>query len=274
MELGFGVEVSVGESEEDWSREGGAVGEWGVLGVEGDEEEMQELEEWWGGGVVGGEKHLTEPACLSDESDSLCLMEDGGGGRRGTWGAGLNSGNLGTVSGFWSLGELWFDSLSRVRESSCTTTSATSAPLVSSEPCKASSHADPIPEESGDRGIKESLASFCSSSHLFSSLCFSSCSSASNFADSLFSFSFSSSLSSESPNPSWALALAIFLRCCRTWARQGDPPPPLELPGDPVLFEARELQRCLAGEPGGTGLWNRELGRAPGKMDVVAEVGL
>lgn len=31
---------------------------------------------------------LSEP----DESDSLCLFEDGGGGRRGTWGSGLHSG--------------------------------------------------------------------------------------------------------------------------------------------------------------------------------------
>lgn len=60
---------------------------------------------------------------LSDPEESDCLFEDGGGGRRGTWGSGLHSGE-GGVSGF--------DSSSRSRESSCTTTSPTSASSVSS----------------------------------------------------------------------------------------------------------------------------------------------
>lgn len=101
--------------------------------------------------------HLSEP----EESDSLCLFEDGGGGRRGTWGAGLDSGS-------------GFDSSSRSRESSCTTTSETSASFISSTSCGASSHTDPVPEGSGDGDPQESLPSFCSSSPLSFSLIFSS----------------------------------------------------------------------------------------------------
>lgn len=150
--------------------------------------------------------HLSEP----EESDSLCLFDDGGGGRRGTWGAGLDS-----VGGF----EVGFDSSSRSRESSCTTTSETSASFVSSASCGASSHTDPVPEGSGDGDTEESLPSFCSSSPLSFSLIFSS--SPSKLADpppssSTSSSSSSSSLSSESPKPSCARALAIFLRCTRT----------------------------------------------------------
>lgn len=140
---------------------------------------------------------LSEP----EESDSLCLFEDGGGGRRrGTWGAGLDSG---CVSGFALLGEVRFDASSRSRACSCTTTSATS--VVSSATCGASSLTDPSPEETGDGDTKESLPSFCSSSSLSSS--------PSNLPDPpSSSSSSSSSLSSDSPKPSCARALAIFLR--------------------------------------------------------------
>lgn len=99
-----------------------------------------------------------------EESDSLCLFEEGGGGRRGTWGTGLDSIRVGCVSGFALMGEVRFDSSSRSRESSCTTTLATSASLVSSRTLGASSQTDPVPEGSGDGGTEESLPSFCSSS--------------------------------------------------------------------------------------------------------------
>lgn len=168
-------------------------------------------------------KCLSQAAFLSEpeESDSLCLFEDGGGGRRGIWGAGLDSGGVDCVSGFALSGEVRFDSSSRSRESSCTTTSATSASFVSSATCGASSQTDPVPEGSGDGHTEGSLPSFCSSSSpSFSSIFLSS--SSSNLTDppssssSSSSSSFSSSLSSESPKPSCARALAIFLRCTRT----------------------------------------------------------
>lgn len=159
---------------------------------------------------------LSEPEFLSEpeESDSLCLFEDGGGGRRGTMGWGLDSGSVGCVSGFVLLREVRFDSSSRSREPSRTTTSPTSASSVTSSMCGASSHTDPVPEGSSDGDTSESLPSlspsFCSSS--------SSPSSASIFLfssptdPSSPSSSSSSSLSSESPNPSCARALATFLR--------------------------------------------------------------
>lgn len=146
--------------------------------------------------------------CEPEESDSLCLFEDGGGGRRGTWGTGLDSGLVRCVSGLTLLVEVG----SRSRESSCTTTSATSASFVPSPSCGGSSHTDPVPEGSGD--TEESLPSLCSSSS-FSSIFLSS--SPSDLTDSPSSLSSSSSsLSSESPKPSCARALAMFLRCTRT----------------------------------------------------------
>lgn len=160
-------------------------------------------------------KCLSEAVLLSEpeESDSLCLFEDGGGGRRGAWGAGLDSDIGGCVFGFALLGEVRFDLSSRSRESSCTTTSATSASSVPSATCRASSHTDAVPEGSGDGDTEES---FCSSSFLlFSSIILSSL--PLNLADPpASSLSSSSSLSSESPKPSCARALAIFLRCTRT----------------------------------------------------------
>ena len=69
----------------------------------------------------------------TEKSDSLCLFEGGGGGRRGTGVADLDSVSLGCVSG--SLGEISFVSFSRARESSCTITSSTFASFVTSEPC-------------------------------------------------------------------------------------------------------------------------------------------
>lgn len=73
------------------------------------------------------------------DSWSWCLLEDGGGERRGTMGAGSHSGNVGCVAGL--------DSSSRSRESSCTTTSATStASSVSPAACGASSHTDAVTE--------------------------------------------------------------------------------------------------------------------------------
>lgn len=139
-----------------------------------------------------------------EESDSLCLFEEGGGGRRGTWGTGLDSIRVGCVSGFVLMGEVRFDSSSRSRESSCATTLATSASLVSSGTLGASRQTDPAPEGSGDGGTEESPLSFC-------------CSSSSSFSSIFLSTpadppSSSSSLSSESPKPSWARAWAMFLR--------------------------------------------------------------
>lgn len=163
-------------------------------------------------------KCLSEAVLLSEpeESDSLCLFEDGGGGRRGAWGAGLDSDIGGCVFGFALLGEVTFDLSSRSRESSCTTTSATSASSVPSAACRASSHTDAVPEGSGDGDTDKSLPSFCSSSSLsFFSIILSS--SPSNLADPpASSLPSSSSLSSESSKPSCARALAIFLRCTRT----------------------------------------------------------
>lgn len=93
-----------------------------------------------------GEKCLLQLVFLSepDESDSLCLFEDGGGGRRGTWGSGLDSGCFGCVS-------VRFGSSCRSRESICTTTSSTSA---------TSSHADVGREGTGDGDKEVSLCSF------------------------------------------------------------------------------------------------------------------
>lgn len=153
-------------------------------------------------------KCLSEAVLLSEpeQSDSLCLFEDGGGGRRGTWGSGLDSGGAGCASGF-ALLEVTFAPSSKSRESSCTTTSATSASFVSSATCGASSHADPVPEGSGEGDTEEKLPSFCSLSS-FSSIFLSSLPSCLTELSS----SSSSSLSSESPKPSCARALAIFLR--------------------------------------------------------------
>lgn len=246
MEFCDGVEVSVGENEVGGPREADVgTGKDDGLGGGGVEEGMLELEEWCGGGKGMEGKCLLEPMWLSEheELDSLCLFEDGGGGRRGTGVAALESSCLNCESElFWEVGS---DSFSRSRESNCTTTSSTSTSCITSEPCGTSSHTELAPEASGDVGIEESLPSFCSSSALL-------------YLFFLFSSSFltsspsspSSSLSSESPKPSCARALAIFLRCCRTWARQGDPTPPLELPGDPVLLESCEPQRSLNGDPG------------------------
>ncbi len=194
--LGVGVEGGVGEEEQDGSREADVgTGEEDRLGVEGEEE---------GGGKVMEGECLSEAMFLSEPvtSDSLCLFEDGGGGRRGTLGSGLDSGGVGCVSGFEMLVELRSASSSRSRESSCTTTSATSAPFVSSATCAASSHTDPELEGSGDGGTEEKLPSFCSLSS-FSSVFLSSSPSSLNAP---------SSPSSESPKPSCARALAIFLR--------------------------------------------------------------
>lgn len=69
----------------------------------------------------------------AEESDSLCLLEDGGGGRRGTWGAGLHSGR------FSLLWEVPFVPSSRSREASRTTTPPTSASSVT---CGAPSHTE------------------------------------------------------------------------------------------------------------------------------------
>lgn len=155
-------------------------------------------------------KCLSEVVFLSEpeESDSLCLLEDGGGRRRGT-GTGLDSGGAHCVSGFALLLEV----RSRSRESSCTTTSATSASCVPSASSGGSAHTDSVPERSGDGDTEESLPSFCSSSSFFSIFL---SSSTSNLTDSSSSSSSSSSLSSESPKPSCARALAMFLRCTRT----------------------------------------------------------
>lgn len=154
---------------------------------------------------------LSEPVLLSDpeESDSLCLFEDGGGGRRGTMGAGLDSGGVGCVSGFVLLGEVRFASSSRSREPSRSTTFPTSSSVTSST-CEASSHTDSVPEGSGDGDTEESLPSlsFCSSSSPSSSSIFL----FSSLTDPFSPSSSSSSLSSESPNPSCARALATFLR--------------------------------------------------------------
>lgn len=160
----------------------------------GEEEGMQE-EEWIGGGRVMEAKCLSGP----EESDSLCLFENGGGGRSGTWGAGLLSGGVGCVSGSALMVEVRFDSSSRSKESSCTTTFATSAT------CGVSSHVR-VGEE--DRDKEGSLCALCSASSCSTSSGFLSASPP-NVAD---SSSSSSSLSSEFPKPSCARALAIFLR--------------------------------------------------------------
>lgn len=90
-------------------------------------------------------KCLSEVVFLSEpeESDSLCLVEDGGGGRRGT-GTGLDSGGVRCVSGFALLVEV----RSRSRESSCNTTSATSASFVPAASCGGSAHTDSVAEGS------------------------------------------------------------------------------------------------------------------------------
>lgn len=106
-----------------------------------------------------GAPSLSEP----EESDSFCLCEVGGGGRRGTWDTGLDSGRVGCVSWHVVMGEVTVDWSSRSRESSCTTTSATSAPVVFSGTDGASSQTDPVPERSGDGGPEESFPSFFSS---------------------------------------------------------------------------------------------------------------
>lgn len=157
LEFGVGVEGGVGEAEHEGPREADVgTGERDGLGVEGDEEEMQELEECRGGGRVLGGKSLLEPLFLSEpeESDSLCLFEDGGGGRRGTWGSGLHSWSLGCISGFALMDEVRSDSSSRSKESNCTTTSSTSAT------CGTSSHADLVREGTGDGDTEVSLCSF------------------------------------------------------------------------------------------------------------------
>lgn len=149
-------------------------------------------------------KCLSEAVFLSEpeESDSLCLFEEGGGGRRGTSGTGLDSGSVGCVSGFALLGEVRFDLSSKSKVSSCTTTSSTSASLVWSGARGTSSQTEPVTEGLGDGGAEKSLLSFCFSSS-FSSIFLS------TSADSP---SFSSSISSESPKPSCSRARAMFLR--------------------------------------------------------------
>lgn len=146
-----------------------------------------------------GALFLSEP----EGSDSLCLCEVGGGGRRGTWDAGLDSSRVGCVSWHVLMGEVTFDWSSRSRESSCTTTSTTSAPVVFSGTDGASSQTDPVPERSGDGGTEESFPSFFSSLSLFSSAFFSTTADPS---------SSSPSLSSEFPKPSCVRAWAMFLR--------------------------------------------------------------
>lgn len=184
VEFGVGVEVSEGEMGEDGPGGEGETGEGGGLDVEG------------GGREIGGQ-------CFSD---SLCLFKDGGGGRRGIGGAGGLPFSSDCLSGL--LKEVCF--VSRSIESSCTTTSSTSAFIALSESRGASSHTELQPKASGDGAAEERLSS--------SSVFFLSSSSA--VTDSLSSSSSSSSsssiFSSESSNPSCARARAIFLRCCRT----------------------------------------------------------
>lgn len=96
VEPGVGVEGGVGVDEQDGSREADVgTGDGDRLGVEGEEEGT--LMDWRGGGKVMEGKCLSDAVLLSEpeQSDSLCLFEDGGGGRRGTWGAGLDSGSVG-----------------------------------------------------------------------------------------------------------------------------------------------------------------------------------
>lgn len=143
---------------------------------------------------------LSEP----EESDSLCLLEDGGcGRRRGTRRAGLDS-----ARASWLMEEVRLEASSRSRESSCTTTSATSA--VSFSTCGSSSSNDPSLNKTGGEGSLPSFGS--SSSRSFSSIFISS--SPSKLPSSFPSSSSPScpSLSSESPKPSCARALAIFRR--------------------------------------------------------------
>lgn len=141
-------------------------------------------------------KCLSEAELLSEpeESGSLCLFEEGGGGRRGIWGTGLDSGGVGCVSGFALLGES-----SKSKESSCTTTSSTSSSLLWSGACGSSSQTEPVTEGSGDGGTEKSLPSICFSSVVLST----------SVDDPP---PFSSSLSSESPKPSCARARAMFFR--------------------------------------------------------------
>lgn len=100
-----------------------------------------------------GEKYLLEKVFLSepDESESLCLFDDGGGGRRGTCGSGLHSGCFVCVSGFAVMDAVRFGSSSRSKKSNFTTTSSTSA---------TSSHADIVSEGTGDGDTEVSLCSF------------------------------------------------------------------------------------------------------------------
>lgn len=53
--------------------------------------------------------------------------------------------------------------------------------------------------------------------------------------------------------------------------RQGEPAPPPELPGDPVLLESSELQRCLDGEHSPR---DRGMDLDPGSDGVLADIGL
>lgn len=138
---------------------------------------------------------LSEP----ERSGSLCLCEDGGGGRRGTGVAALGSGCVSMP-----MGGLRSVSSSRSKESSCTTTSS----IFAWEHRRASSHTELAPEASEDGGTGESLPSLSSSSLLFIS--------SSSIPSASPSSSSSSSLSSESPKPSCARARATFLRCWRT----------------------------------------------------------
>lgn len=77
----------------------------------------------------------------------------------------------------------------------------------------------------GETSVLSAMVStFCSSDCFSSTSSLTPCSSLSSSGSSsvlLTEFS-SSSTSRESSNPSWARALAMFLRCMRTWLRQGE----------------------------------------------------
>lgn len=127
MEFGVGEEEQDGPGEVDVG-----IGEGDGLWEE-EEDEGMELEECGGWRMAG--EWLSEPVFLSESehSDFLCRLEDGGGGRRGTGCAGSGSVNLTCVSVFEPSEDVAFDS--RSRDSSCTTTSATSASFMVSDSC-------------------------------------------------------------------------------------------------------------------------------------------